>query len=58
MNGERFRINGEKYKLVFSEPAHEVGPIPKGSAAPLQGPFYTTLSKLERSETLADLRGQ
>ena len=58
IDGTEKMINGEKYKLVFSEPAQEIGPIPKGREAPPQGPFYTTLGELEKAETLADLRGK
>ena len=58
IDGERYRINGEKYKLIFSEPAREIGPIPKGRAGPPQGPFYTTIQKLKNAKTLADLRSR
>ena len=58
INGEGYRINGEKYKLIFSEPAREIGPIPKGRAGPPQGPFYTTIQKLKNAKTLSDLRSR
>ncbi len=51
-------VNGEKYKLVFSEPAREIGPIPKERAAAPQGPFYTTMQKLKSTMTLEDLRSR
>ena len=57
IDGEEYRINGEKYKLVFSEPAREIGPIPKerGETKYPQGPRYTTMKKLKCAKTLADL---
>ena len=57
IDGEGYRINGEKYKLVFSEPAREIGPIPKerGETKYPQGPRYTTMKKLKCAKTLADL---
>ena len=58
IDGQGHRVNGEKYKLTFSEPAHEIDHIPKGNAAPPQGPFYTTMQKLKSAKTLADLRSQ
>ena len=57
IDGEGYRINGEKYKLVFSEPAREIGPIPKERRETKypQGPRYTTMKKLKCAKTLADL---
>ena len=57
IDGEGYRINGEKYKLTFSEPAREIGPIPKGRGETKypQGPRYTTIKKLKCAKTLADL---
>ena len=55
IDGEGYWINGEKYKLLFSEPAREIVTIPKGRAAPPQGPRYTTMKKLKSAKTLADL---
>ncbi len=48
---------GGKYKLVFSEPAQEIGPIPYGDApsGAMQGPRYTTVEKLKAAKTLSDL---
>lgn len=49
-----------KYKLVFSEPAKPIGPIPLGDATPgtMQGPRYTTLEKLKAAKTVAELGGK
>ena len=47
-----------KYQLVFSEPAKEIEPhIPLGKtpSGAMQGPRYTTLSKLQAAKTVADL---
>ena len=46
-----------KYRLVFSEPAKEIGPIPLGKtpSGAMQGPRYTTLAKLHSAKTVADL---
>lgn len=46
-----------KYRLVFSEPAKEIGPIPFGDApsGSMQGPRYTTLEKLRAARSLRDL---
>ena len=48
---------GGKYKLVFSEPAKEIGPIPYGDAPSgfMQGSRYTTLEKLLAANKVADL---
>ena len=49
--------DGSKYKLYFSEPAKEIGPIPFGEAlrGSIQGPRYTTLKKLKNAKTLVEL---
>jgi hypothetical protein len=48
---------GGKYKLVFSEPAQPIGPIPYGNApsGTMQGPRYTSLKRLRAAKTVADL---
>jgi len=51
---------GGKYKLIFSEPAKEIRPIPFGRApqGAMQGPRYTTYEKLQSAEDVADLVGK
>ena len=46
-----------KYKLIFSEDARPLGPIPFGDAprGAMQGPRYTTLKKLKAAKKLSDL---
>lgn len=46
-----------KYKLIFSEPAKPIGPIPFGSApgGSMQGPRYTSLNRLRSAKTLTDV---
>lgn len=46
-----------KYKLVFTQSAKPVGPIPFGDApqGSMQGPRYTTFDKLMRAKKLSDL---
>jgi len=46
-----------KYKLIFSEKAQPVGPIPYGDApsGAMQGPRYTTFEKLKVAKTLTDV---
>jgi hypothetical protein len=46
-----------KYKLIFAEPAKAVGPIPFADAPSgmMQGPRYTSLTKLLRAKRVADL---
>jgi len=53
---EPYGENG-KYKLVFSEPAKSIGPIPFGAATSgaMQGPRYTTRAKLLAAKSVADL---
>jgi hypothetical protein len=49
-----------KYKLIFSETARKIGPIVFGDAASgtMQGPRYTTLTKLKAAKKLTDLWGK
>lgn len=51
--------DGKKYKVVFSEPAKEIGPIQKGNTPTpkgfMQGPRYTTYSKLINAKDLGEL---
>ncbi|WP_236552427.1 GIY-YIG nuclease family protein [Belnapia sp. F-4-1] len=51
---------GSKYKLVFSEPAKPITPIPFADApsGAMQGPRYTTYSKLTAAKKLTDLVGK
>lgn len=46
-----------KYKLVFSEPAQPIEPIPYGDApsGAMQGPRYTTIEKLRSAKTVGVL---
>ncbi len=48
---------GEKYQLVFSGPALEIGPIPFADAplGLMQGPRYTTLGKLRNAKKVTEL---
>jgi hypothetical protein len=48
-----------KYKVVFSEPARPIGPIPFGNApsGAMQGPRYTTFERLKVARKLTDLVG-
>lgn len=48
---------GGKYKLVFSEPAKAIGPIPYADApqGAMQGPRYTTFAKLQAAKKLPEL---
>lgn len=48
---------GGKYRVVFSEPAKEIKPIPYGSApsGAMQGPRYTTFQKLMAAKSVTDL---
>ncbi len=49
-----------KYKLVFSEAAKPIGPIPLGRLTPvaMMGPKYTTFEKLKAATKLSDLVGR
>src|SRR5258708_14296636 len=51
---------GGKYKLVFSEKARPIGPIPFGDATQgaMQGPRYTTFTQLMTAKKLTDLTGK
>lgn len=46
-----------KYKVVFSEPAKPIGPIPFGDAPPgsMQGTRYTSLKRLLTAKTVPEL---
>jgi len=48
---------GGKYKLVFSEPAKAIGPIPYADApqGAMQGPRYTTFAKLQTAKKLTEV---
>ena len=48
-----------KYKVIFSEKAKKVGPISFGDApsGTMQGPRYTSISKLQTATKLTDLFG-
>lgn len=48
---------GGKYQLFFTEPAQEISPIPLGASpqGAMQGPRYTSLSRLKEATSLADL---
>ena len=49
-----------KYKVIFSEKAKKVGPIPYDDAptGTMQGPRYTSISKLKTATKLTDLFGK
>lgn len=59
---DRIEPYGEegKFKVIFSEKAKEIGPIPFGDApaGSMQGPRYTTLEKLLSAKKLSDLFGK
>lgn len=59
---DRIEPYGEdgKYKLVFSEKAKPIGPIPFGDAptGAMQGPRYTTFERLRTATKLSDLTGK
>ena len=46
-----------KYKLIFSEPAKPIGPIPFADAPSgfMQGPRYTTYDKLQKAKKVTDI---
>jgi hypothetical protein len=46
-----------KYKVVFSEPAKRIEPIPFGDApsGAMQGPRYTSFEKLKLAKTVSDI---
>lgn len=49
-----------KYKLIFSEKAKPIGPIPFGDApqGTMQGPRYASFAKLQTARKLTDLLGK
>ncbi len=49
-----------KYKLIFSEKAKPIGPVPFSDAplGAMQGPRYTSFSKLRTAKKLTDLVGK
>ncbi|HTB21724.1 MAG TPA: GIY-YIG nuclease family protein [bacterium] len=51
---------GGKYKVIFSEKAEAIGPIPYADApmGAMQGPRYSTFEKLKSAKKLTDLLGQ
>ena len=51
---------GGKYRLVFSEQAKAIGPIPIADAPPgsMQGPRYTSFEKLMAAQKVSDLVGK
>ena len=51
---------GGKYKLVFSERAKPIGPIPYGDApqGTMQSPRYTSFSRLQKARKLTDVLGK
>ena len=59
---DRIESYGEsgKYKLIFSEKAQPVGPIPYGDApkGAMQGPRYTIFEKLKTARDLSDIIGK
>jgi hypothetical protein len=59
---DRIEPYGEsgKYRLIFSEKAKSIGPIPLGDSPPgaMQGPRYTTFGKLKTAATVAELVGK
>ena len=60
--GSRIEPYGEsgKYKLVFSESAKPIGPIPYGDApqGAMQGPRYTSFSRLQKARKLTEVLGK
>jgi hypothetical protein len=48
---------GGKYKVIFSEPAKKIGPIPYADApsGAMQGPRYTSFERLKAAKKLTDL---
>lgn len=56
---DRIEPYGEsgKYRVIFSEPAKEIAPIPYGSLPPgaMQGPRYTSFQKLQGAKQISDL---
>ncbi len=56
---DRIESYGEsgKYRIIFSEEAREIGPIPLGDAprGAMQGPRYTTFEKIKTAKKLSDV---
>jgi hypothetical protein len=56
---DRIEPYGEsgKYKVVFSEPAKEIAPIPFGDApsGAMQGPRYTSFERLKSAKSVSEL---
>lgn len=52
--------DGGKYKLIFSEPAKPIEPIPFGNApsGTMQGPRYTTYDRLQKAKNVVELIGK
>lgn len=52
--------NEGKYKIVFSEPARPIGPIPRGDVprGAMQGSIFRSLASLKKAKTMADLIGK
>ncbi len=50
---------GGKHKVVFSESAKPIGPIPYGDALPgaMQSPRYTSFARLQKARKLTDVLG-
>lgn len=48
---------GGKYRVIFSEPAKEINPIPYGDLplGAMQGPRYTSFQKLQDAQQISDL---
>lgn len=59
---DRIEPYGEdgKYRLIFSEKAKSIGPLPLGPApqGAMQGPRYTTFEKLKAAHYVSDLVGK
>lgn len=53
---EPYGDNG-KYRLIFEEPAQEIGPIPFSGAtsSSMQGPRYTNFSRLKAAKEMSEL---
>ena len=49
-----------KFKLIFSEPARPIGPVPLGDAPSgfMQGPRYTTYERLLKAKKVTELIGR
>jgi hypothetical protein len=48
---------GGKYKVIFSEPAKSIGPVPYADApsGAMQGPRYTSFERLKTAKKLSDV---